>query len=40
MMSSDPSPVQYGTVIPQITAHMNALQIGTPGSAVRIFQYV
>ncbi|KAK6620448.1 hypothetical protein RUM44_006849 [Polyplax serrata] len=33
MMSSDPSPVQYGAMIPQITAHMNALQIGTPGSA-------
>ncbi|KAL0268228.1 UNVERIFIED_CONTAM: hypothetical protein PYX00_010256 [Menopon gallinae] len=33
MMSSDPSPVQYGAMIPQLTAHMNALQIGTPGSA-------
>ncbi|KAG8224588.1 hypothetical protein J437_LFUL009430 [Ladona fulva] len=32
MMPSDPASVQYGSMIPQLTTHMSALQLGTTGS--------
>jgi hypothetical protein len=30
--SADPSSVQYGSMIPQLTTHMSTLQLGTGGS--------
>lgn len=34
MPSADPSSVQYGSMIPPLTTHMSALQIGTPSSYI------
>ncbi|XP_075237585.1 RNA binding motif single stranded interacting protein alan shepard isoform X2 [Lycorma delicatula] len=31
--TGDPSSVQYGSVLPQITTHMSALQLGTPATS-------
>jgi len=30
--SADPSSVQYGSMIPQLTTHMSTLQLSTGGS--------
>ncbi|XP_069683320.1 protein alan shepard isoform X2 [Periplaneta americana] len=34
MPTSDPSSVQYSSMIPQLTTHMSALQLGTTGSYI------
>lgn len=34
---ADPNAVTYSSMIPQLAAHVSAIQLGTPGSVSKLF---